>query len=315
VLGSQNQQAAEKVKELHLPLRAPVILTDLRTAEMVKYASNAFLATRISFMNEIAAICEKLGADVEVVATGMGYDKRIGPHFLHAGLGYGGSCFPKDVKALEHMALVHGSHPALLRAVMDINRDARRRVVILLRSLLGGLNERRIGLLGLAFKPNTDDLREAPAMEIAHLLQNEGAIVTAYDPVAMPGAAKMNPLLRLAETPYEVAEGVDALLLCTEWNEFKQLDMQRLKAKMARPILIDGRNIYDPVQMHEMGFLYRGVARGLQANDNIVIGKRTNGEGTRRNGATPVKTNGNGIHAPGSTGEDISQAKSIVNVS
>lgn len=271
VLGSQNQRAAEKVKELHLPLRAPVIITDLRTAEMIKYASNAFLATRISFINEIAAICDKLGADVEVVATGMGYDKRIGPHFLSAGLGYGGSCFPKDVKALEHMALVHGSHPALLRAVMDINRDTRRRMVILLRNLLGGLGDRRIGLLGLAFKPNTDDLREAPAMEIAHLLQNEGALVTGYDPVAMAGAATLNPHLRLAETAYEAAEGADALLLCTEWNEFKQLDMARIRASMAWPILVDGRNVYDPVRMHELGFIYRGIARGGHHNGNGAV--------------------------------------------
>jgi UDPglucose 6-dehydrogenase len=266
VLGSQNPAAAETVKELHLPLGAPVILTDLRTAEMIKYASNAFLATRISFINEIATICDKLGADVETVAKGMGYDKRIGPHFLNAGLGYGGSCFPKDVKALEHMALVHGSHPALLRAVIEINRDTRRRAVITLRGLLGNLNDRRIGLLGLAFKPNTDDLREAPAMEIAHLLQNEGAMVSGYDPVAMVGASKMNPHLRLVESAYDVAEGADALLLCTEWNEFKQLDMGRIKTSMAKPILVDGRNIYDPSRMKELGFVYRGIARGMYNN-------------------------------------------------
>jgi UDPglucose 6-dehydrogenase len=268
VLGSQRPEAAEKVKSLHLALGAPVIITDLRTAEMVKYASNAFLATRISFINEIASICENLGADVEVVAKGMGYDKRIGPHFLNAGLGYGGSCFPKDVKALEHMALVHGSHPALLRAVMDINRDMRRRAIILLRNLLGGLNDRKIGLWGLAFKPNTDDLRESPAMEIAHLLQNEGAIVTGYDPVAMSGAARFNPGMHLAESAYAAAADADALLLCTEWNEFKQLDMERVKASMAQPILVDGRNVYDPGQMQELGFIYRGIARGLAYNGN-----------------------------------------------
>ena len=262
VLGSLDPEAADKVAQLHLPLRAPIIVTDLRTAEMIKYASNAFLATRISFINEIAAICEKLGADVQEVAAGMGYDKRIGPHFLNAGLGYGGSCFPKDVKALEHMALVHGSHPSLLRAVMEINRDARRWAVLTLRELLGGLDQRRIGLLGLAFKPNTDDLRESPAMEIAHLLQNEGAHVCGYDPVAMPGAAQLNPEMRLAEDPYELAQGVDALLLCTEWDEFKNLDMVRIKSVMAQPILVDGRNIYDPTQMQALGFTYRGVGRG-----------------------------------------------------
>jgi UDPglucose 6-dehydrogenase len=302
VLGSQRPEAAEKVKSLHLPLRAPVIITDLRTAEMIKYASNAFLATRISFINEIATICEDLGADVEVVAQGMGCDKRIGPHFLNAGLGYGGSCFPKDVKALEHMALVHGSHPALLRAVMDINRDMRRRVVILLRNLLGGLNDRKIGLWGLAFKPNTDDLREAPAMEIAHLLQNEGAIVTGYDPVAMDGASRFNPEMRLAESAYAAAAGADALLLCTEWNEFKQLDMERVRAAMAQPILVDGRNLYDPSQMQELGFIYRGIARGNHYNGN------RNGH---QNGHYASSLNGNqngshnGSHNGGYNGETM----------
>ena len=185
VLGSKDEEAAEKVAQLHLPLRTRIVLTDLRTAEMIKYASNAFLATKISFINEIAAICERLGADVQDVAIGMSYDKRIGPHFLNAGLGYGGSCFPKDVKALEHMALVQGSHPSLLRAVMDINRDARRWPIFTLREMLGhSLNNKRVGLLGLAFKPNTDDTREAPALEIARMLQYEGAVVSAYDPVA-----------------------------------------------------------------------------------------------------------------------------------
>ncbi|MFN2169596.1 MAG: UDP-glucose dehydrogenase family protein, partial [Anaerolineae bacterium] len=163
VLGSLNKEAAEKVAQLHLALRAPIVVTDLRTAEMIKYASNAFLATRISFINEIAAICEELGADVKEVAAGMGYDRRIGRYFLDAGLGYGGSCFPKDVLALEHMALIHGAHPSLLRAVMEINRDQRRKAIHKLRQELGGLQDRTIGLLGLAFKPNTDDMREAPA--------------------------------------------------------------------------------------------------------------------------------------------------------
>ncbi len=266
VLGSTSPEAADKVAQLHLPLRAPIIVTDLRTAEMIKYASNAFLATRISFINEIATICEKLGADVREVAAGMGYDKRIGPHFLNAGLGYGGSCFPKDVKALEHMALVQGSHPSLLRAVMDINRDARRWAVITLRKLMGGrLEGKRIGLLGLAFKPNTDDLRESPAMEIAHLLRIEGAVVSGYDPVAMQGAAKLDPELALAESPYDLAQGLDALLVCTEWDEFKHLDLARIHASMARPIIVDGRNIYSPLQMERVGFVYRAVGRGQMA--------------------------------------------------
>ncbi|MDQ3248755.1 MAG: UDP-glucose/GDP-mannose dehydrogenase family protein [Chloroflexota bacterium] len=265
VLGSKNPDAAEKVAQLHLPLRTRIVITDLRTAEMIKYASNAFLATKISFINEIAAICEKLGADVQEVAVGMGYDKRIGAHFLNAGLGYGGSCFPKDVKALEHMALVHGSHPSLLRAVIDINRDARRWALLTLRELLGGrLTDRRIGILGLAFKPNTDDLREAAALDIIRMLQSEGAFVSAYDPVAMAGAGRMNPDLHLVEDPYELAEGADALLLCTEWNEFKQLDLVRVKNSMRQPVLADGRNMYEPEKMHELGFIYRAVGRGAK---------------------------------------------------
>ena len=262
VIGSRDPEAAERVAQLHLPLRTRIIMTDLRTAEMIKYASNAFLATKISFINEIAVICEKLGADVREVAEGMGFDRRIGPQFLNAGLGYGGSCFPKDVKALEHMALVHGSHPSLLRAVIDINRDMRRWAVFNLRELLGGkLDGKRIGLMGLAFKPNTDDIREAPALEIAHMLRNEGAIVSGYDPVAMGNVARVDKQIRLAEDAYDLATGADALLVCTEWNEFKQLDLLRLRDLMAQPILVDGRNIYEPDIMVSLGFKYRGVGR------------------------------------------------------
>ncbi|MGL4648167.1 MAG: UDP-glucose dehydrogenase family protein, partial [Caldilineaceae bacterium] len=254
VIGSRNRGAAEKVAQLHLPLRTRIVMTDLRTAEMIKYASNAFLATKISFINQIALICEKLGADVEEVAQGMGFDKRIGSSFLSAGLGYGGSCFPKDVKALEHMALVHGSHPSLLRAVMEINRDMRRWAVLSLRETLGRLDRKKVGILGLAFKPNTDDIRESPALEIARMLQNEGVIVSAYDPVAMPGVARAYSGLKLAADPYELAAEVDALLVCTEWNEFKQLDLDRIRGVMSKPIVIDGRNIYDPDKMLSLGF-------------------------------------------------------------
>jgi UDPglucose 6-dehydrogenase len=262
VIGSRSREAAEKVAQLHLPLRARIVMTDLRTAEMIKYASNAFLATKISFINEIAVICEKLGADVEEVAMGMGFDRRIGAQFLNAGLGYGGSCFPKDVKALQHMALVHGSHPSLLRAVIDINRDMRRWAVFNLRDLVGGnLDGKRIGLLGLAFKPNTDDIRESPGLEIARMLQNEGALVSGYDPVAMPNAGRVVANLRLVEDPYTMAENADALLVCTEWNEFKQLDLARVRELMRSPVIIDGRNIYDPAKMHELGFCYRAVGR------------------------------------------------------
>ncbi|HEY53703.1 MAG TPA: UDP-glucose/GDP-mannose dehydrogenase family protein [Caldilineae bacterium] len=264
VLGSLHPEAAEKVASLHRPLRTTIQITDLRTAEMIKYASNAFLATRISFINEIATICEELGADVKEVAIGMGHDKRIGPHFLDAGLGFGGSCFPKDVRALEHMALIHGAHPQLLRAVLDINKHQRRQAIVKLRAMLNGLRDRKIGMLGLAFKPNTDDMREAPSVDIARQLMREGALVQAYDPVAMAEAARELPDVRLVENAYEVAEGVDALMVITEWNEFRQLSMKRIKESMAGDVLIDGRNIYDPDRMARLGFRYAGVGRGPQ---------------------------------------------------
>ncbi|RLC72891.1 MAG: UDP-glucose 6-dehydrogenase, partial [Chloroflexi bacterium] len=264
VLGSLNRDAAEKVAQLYLPLRATIMITDLRTAEMIKYASNAFLATRISFINEISNICEALGADVKEVATGMGYDQRIGHAFLDAGVGYGGSCFPKDVKALAYMAEIRGRHPQLLRAVMEINHYQRRAVVRKLEDALGGLRDKRIGLLGLAFKPNTDDMRESPSIHVARMLQSAGAHVRAYDPVAMKAAARMAPDVELAQDPYSLAEGCDALIVVTEWNEFKNLDLARIRDLMARPVLIDGRNIYDPATMKELGFYYRGVGRGYE---------------------------------------------------
>ena len=263
VLGSLDRDAADRVAQLHLPLRAPIIVTDLRTAEMIKYASNAFLATKISFINEIANICEALGADVKEVAVGMGADKRIGPHFLDAGVGFGGSCFPKDVRALRHMATVQGKHPQLLQAVLDINTFQRKQVVIKLRELLGdNLEGKVIGLLGLAFKPNTDDMREAPSITVAEMLREAGAIVKGYDPVSMDVAKNVMHGIEFCDNPYDVASGADALVIVTDWNEFKHLDMIRVKELMREPIIIDGRNIYDPELMNEMGFTYRGFGRG-----------------------------------------------------
>ena len=262
VLGSLNEDAAQQVAQLHLPLRSTIIITDLRTAEMIKYASNAFLATRISFINEIANICEALGADVKEVATGMGYDPRIGAAFLDAGIGYGGSCFPKDVKALAHMAATHGRHPQLLQAVMEINVDQRRQVMWKLRELLGDLKGKTVGLLGLAFKPNTDDMREAPSETIVRYLMSEGAQVKGYDPVAMENARQSVPDLELAPDPYSLAEGCDALVVVTEWNEFKHLDLVRVREAMRQPVLLDGRNIYDPATVRSLGFTYRAVGRG-----------------------------------------------------
>jgi UDPglucose 6-dehydrogenase len=266
VLGSLQKEAAQKVASLYQPLRCTLMITDLRTAEMIKYASNAFLATRISFINEIANICEELGADVTEVARGMGYDKRIGPGFLDAGLGWGGSCFPKDVKALEHMAVLHGTQPQLLQAVMEINRNQRRRAVMKLRKALGSLQGKTIGVLGISFKPNTDDIRDAPAIEIIHLLLNEGATVKAYDPQAMENAAKGLKKVELCENSYLVAEGADALVLATQWNEFTQLDFHRIFKAMHNPLLLDGRNLWDADCVRKIGFKYIGMGRAVNGN-------------------------------------------------
>jgi UDPglucose 6-dehydrogenase len=262
VLGSEDRTAANKVAALYQSLRCTIMVTDLRTAEMIKYASNAFLATRISFINEIGNMCEELGADVKEVALGMGYDKRIGHAFLDAGLGWGGSCFPKDVKALEHMAVLHGTQPQMLQAVMEINRNQRRRAIMKLRKALGSLNDKTIGILGISFKPNTDDIRDAAAIEIIHLLQNEGAHIRAYDPQAMENAAKILKNVTLCENPYQVAEKADALVLATEWNEFKQLDFSKIKELMKQPVILDGRNAWDAETMKDLGFTYMGVGRG-----------------------------------------------------
>ena len=273
VLGSSDSAAAEKVAELYAPLDAPIVITDIRTAEMIKYASNAFLATRISFINEISIICERLGADVTEVARGMGFDKRIGPHFLQAGIGFGGSCFPKDVKALANMAQTHGMHPQLLNAVMEINAFQRRQITLKARELLdGSVSGKTVAMLGLAFKQNTDDTRESPSLTVARSLLNQGATVKAYDPVAMPNASRDVPGISMCDSPYHAAAESDALLVLTPWNEFKQLDMRRVLKSMKRPIIIDGRNMYNPDELKNIGFVYRGVGRGY------------NGEGTLANG-------------------------------
>ena len=262
VVGSQDREAANRVAELYRSFGCPIIITDLRTAEMIKYASNAFLATRISFINEIGAVCEALGADVQMVARGMGLDRRIGPGYLDAGIGWGGSCFPKDVRALEHMAAVHGCHPQLLRAVMEINRDARHSAVRKLRQALDGLRGRTVAVLGLSFKPNTDDVRDAPAIEIIHLLLGEGAGVRAYDPVAV-GTARRNlgDKVFYARSAHEAAEGADAVLITTEWNEFRDLDWAAIRAVMRGDVLVDGRNMHDSERMLRLGFRYFGMGR------------------------------------------------------
>jgi UDPglucose 6-dehydrogenase len=262
VIGSLDRDAANKVAHLHLPLRAPIVITDLRTAEMIKYASNAFLATKISFINELADLCELVGADVKEVAAGMGYDARIGRYFLDAGLGWGGSCFPKDVEALAFMAKEKGLEPQMLNSVMDINYERRKTAVKNVEKMLGeSLKGKTIGLLGLAFKPNTDDMRDAPAIDISKTLIEAGAKVRAYDPVAMHVAKPILPNVEMFDEPYKMSDGCDALMVVTEWNEFKQLDLEKIKGLLKSPIIYDGRNIYDPKLMKEMGFNYRAVGR------------------------------------------------------
>ncbi len=263
VIGSLHREAAEKVAQLHLPLRAPIVITDLRTAEMIKYASNAFLAAKISFMNELADLCECVGADIKEVAAGMGYDARIGHHFLDAGLGWGGSCFPKDVKALAYMSKEHGLRPRILDAVTDVNYSRRSEAVRRLDHMVGGLRGKTIGLFGLAFKPNTDDMREAPSIDIVGHLIKAGARIRAYDPVSMDVARPLLPAVEMFKDPYEMAQGCDAVMVVTEWNEFKQLDLDQLKSILNSPVVFDGRNIYDPRVMKEKGFTYEAIGRSV----------------------------------------------------
>ncbi|MGE5620235.1 MAG: UDP-glucose dehydrogenase family protein [Sphingomonadaceae bacterium] len=265
VVGSTNRSAALAVAELYAPLNSPIIVTDPRTSEMIKYASNAFLATKISFINEMAHICEMVGADIRQVADGMGLDGRIGRAFLDAGLGYGGSCFPKDVRALAQLAEGNGFHPQLLNTVMAINHDQSKLVLKKLEAELQALDGKSVGVLGLAFKPNTDDVREAPALTVVSMLHARGARIKVYDPEAMRNAVKLLPAdVRCCADPYEVAEGCDALVVATEWEEFRRLDMERIRASMVDPlpVLMDGRNMFDPEEMEQLGFAYHGVGRG-----------------------------------------------------
>jgi len=269
VIGSLEREAANQVAQLHLPLRAPIVITDLRTAEMIKYASNAFLAAKISFINELADLCELVGADVKEVAAGMGYDARIGRYFLDAGLGWGGSCFPKDVQALAYMAKEKGLNPRILNQVMDVNYDRRKAVYGHLETMLGGsLAGKTIGLLGLAFKENTDDMRDAPSVDISNSLIGAGAKVRGYDPVARHTAAPLMPAVEIYDDVYKMTEGCDALVVVTPWNEFKQLDLEKVQGLLKSPVIYDGRNIYDPKVMKEMGYTYRAIGRATNRNGN-----------------------------------------------
>jgi len=266
VLGTEDETATAILRDLYRPLyliETPFVITDVVTAELIKYASNAFLATKISFINEMADLCEGVGADVHAVAKGMGLDQRIGSKFLHPGPGYGGSCFPKDTRAVLEFAGQHGVDLRIVRAVIDVNTARIPRMMEKIRSALGGtLAGRTVALLGLAFKPNTDDLRESPAVAVLDALLAEGAKVRAYDPVAMTVAAGTpREGVTYCGDEYDAAEGADALVLATEWNQFRGLDVSKLRARLREPVVVDLRNVYDPDVLRSMGIRYTGVGR------------------------------------------------------
>jgi len=261
VIGVESKRAADIMMELYKPLHAPTIVTNIETAELIKHASNAFLALKVSYINALANICEAVGADVTQVAEGMGLDNRIGRAFLDAGIGYGGYCLPKDVAAFIKIAEEVGYDFELLKAVERINEYQCRQVVKKVKSLLWNLNGKTIGLLGLSFKPNTDDIREAPSINIIRQLQQEGVKVKAYDPQAMDNIKIIFPDVEMCQDSYQVAEGSDALVIVTEWDEFKNLNLARIKELLNQPVIIDGRNIFEPAQMEKLGFMYQGVGR------------------------------------------------------
>jgi UDPglucose 6-dehydrogenase len=260
-----DEEAGDLVEALYEPLDGVRVRTDVTSAEMIKLASNAFLAAKISFVNEIANVCEEVGADVSDVAHGVGLDDRIGPKFLQAGLGWGGSCFSKDVSALKQLAANSGYHFQLLNAVIEVNELQKRRVIKKLTSHLGSLAERRVALLGLAFKPNTDDMRGASSLVLAARLQGEGATVSAYDPVAMERARLEMPEVEMCDSPLEALDGADAAVLVTEWPEFAELDWGAVAERMARPLIVDGRNFLDEEALRAAGFEYEGIGRASES--------------------------------------------------
>jgi UDPglucose 6-dehydrogenase len=267
VIGAFADEDAAAVEALYLGIEAPVVRTDVASSEMIKLAANAFLMTRISFINEIANVCEAVGADVVEVARGIGLDHRLGPHFLRAGIGYGGSCFPKDSLALKQLASNSGYHFQLLAAVIEVNELQKRRVIQKLQKHLGKLRGKKVALLGLAFKAGTDDLREAPSLVLASRLLAEGAEVRAWDPVAEPGELMKGAVL--CDTVLEAVTGVDAAVIVTEWEELRGLASPEVRAAMARPLIIDGRNLLDPEETRRAGFAYEGIGRQSSAFETL----------------------------------------------
>jgi len=267
VIGSEDNEAVAIMKDLYSPLyllETPFLITNIESAEMIKYAANAFLASKISFINEVATLCEMVGADVHQVARGMGLDNRIGKKFLHPGPGFGGSCFPKDTQGFLQMAKENNYDLKLVRATIEVNEQQKQRSIDkIVRALDGDVKGKTIGILGLSFKPNTDDMRESPALPIVRALTEQGANIKAYDPVAMEEAKKIlnGSNITYCNNSYDVADGSDALVFVTEWNQFRKLEMERIKGMLKKPIIVDLRNIYDPHAMREMGYTYIGVGR------------------------------------------------------
>lgn len=261
VIGAETHRAKDLLLDLHKPIDGERIVTSIESAEMIKYASNALLSTKISFANAMSFICDAVSADVEVVLTGVGLDKRLGRSFLYPGVGFGGSCFPKDVKALIAIAKQHKYDFKLLSAVYQINQEARDRFVEKIVKTLKVVKGKTLAVLGLSFKPNTDDMREAPSVDIIKKLQAKGALVRAFDPEAMDNAKSIFTKVVYCDNPQEAATGADALLILTEWNEFKQLDLSEIKKLMKNYYIFDGRNIYDPVKVKNLGFIYKGIGR------------------------------------------------------
>ncbi len=264
VIGADSDQAVAIMKDLYRPLyliETPIVVTDVPTAELIKYASNAFLATKVSFINEIANLCERVGANVQMVAKGMGLDHRIGPKFLHAGPGFGGSCFPKDLAALIQTGKRHGYPMQIASAASRVNELQQKQMIAKIRDAAGGIKGKTLGMLGLSFKPNTNDLRNAPALAISQDLLAEGATIRAYDPAALEEACRILPGLQACRNTYDVAEGADALIIMTEWNQFRNLDFEKLKTVMRHPVLLDLRNVYDPDRVTSAGFQYISVGQ------------------------------------------------------
>ena len=262
VIGATRRNAAQKVAEIYKPLHCPVLITDIKSAEMIKYASNAFLATKISFINEIANLCDKVGADILQVTRGMSFDSRIGGQFFNSGLGFGGSCFPKDVAALVHMGKANRYPFRILPNVLAVNENQRKLFVQKVQKAVGNLKGKTLAVWGLSFKPNTDDMREAPSLAVLPALAAKGAKLRAYDPVSMEKSKGMLGRVKYCKNPYEAAQGADAVLILTEWNEFKQIDFNKLRTIVRQPILVDGRNMYESQEMAEKGFVYFGMGRG-----------------------------------------------------